>query len=597
MDVNGRHPNKRLKTDHAGGGHRGRLTIRSLVTFGRAAFHPPMRRRAPADLVDESVVPDSTAELHHKTPHAQRQHNRDLDMLPPTASHDRPIKSLPPPTALQVAQRRALYHYGPRLDPRILSRHHVPRLRVDVHVGTSHGATTGLALSNVREAREGDENAEMNSPGNPLPSSTLAINVPDNNTDEEHMLTRVVSVRRRRLVCKSTEGSVVIEEKHDGRLRTEIEEFESAFNQIDQEEESVAEPPKYMEVSDDEDDVPPVGPSVLKTNYTIASGGIPTKKKSKAENHFRSTLRGLVCNLMGISEDEYPTRDNCPSDEAVSTFARTKNPRDGPRGYPKLLVDIARGGSAGPWNAACVGIVYDEMKQLGGSSMPPWSDVEEAFKVYLRTLRSKYRHNQNGTGPDREESNTLLRMRKRRAEGWQLHLHIEGVQRHYQRWKNTPILAVSPDRPDFPPSAGQPYKESPDNVFIVRAPWWRNPAVGPWFRVASYLQIAKHYKNGKFTRGNLPAKRVRNYDEVDDRDIDPPKRLPVNFYSPAWLTEERRKEYEVLPEFDITLPEEVIRQKRPSAWSFGSHTWVSSKDDASRRYEDGGGKTGSEDDE
>lgn len=96
-------------------------------------------------------------------------------------------------------------------------------------------------------------------------------------------------------------------------------------------------------------------------------------------------------------------------------------------------------------------------------------------------------------------------------------------------------------------------------MFIVRAPWWRNPAVGPWFRVASYLQIAKHYKNGKFTRGNLPAKRVRNYDEVDDRDIDPPKRLPANFYSPAWLTEERRKEYEVLPEFDITLPEEVIR--------------------------------------
>lgn len=115
---------------------------------------------------------------------------------------------------------------------------------------------------------------------------------------------------------------------------------------------------------------------------------------------------------MGISEDDYPTRDNCPSDEAVSTFARTKNPRDGPRGYPKLLVDIARGGPAGPWNAACVGIVYDEMKQLGWSSMPPWSDVEEAFKVYLRTLRSKYRRNQNGTGPDREESNTLLRMRK-----------------------------------------------------------------------------------------------------------------------------------------------------------------------------------------
>ncbi|KAI5821968.1 hypothetical protein K523DRAFT_422270 [Schizophyllum commune Tattone D] len=548
------HSAKRLKLGDTGG-HRydRRPSVRSLFAFGRPGICPPaLRRHAPRYVSILAGVANASEDLPHKPPHNASNLNPDIDIRDGITNTAHTSKN---PSSDDAAATRASTHrtilcrFGPRMDPRILNRRQKPRIQRSPALSGGNRPEPARAEVPDRQPRPPTQNIE--------------------DVDEEDFHPgRLVNVQRRRLPRDPSRSPAAgTLHKDQDPPRNELDEFEAAFQQIDQEpSESDDEHAMYANEGDpDADTQPPVvGPSKLKTTVKVTPSGRKKKVKSPEELDFRMNVRAVTTHLLGISQGEYPTDDHTPSEEIIETFERTEDPADGPRGQPDFLIDIARDKVKNDWNTACVGIIYDELKTLDKKSLPPLEDVSETFFTFLRYLRTKYLQQRDGKGPSREHSNTLLRMHKifdRRRQGWKLHLHIPGVKDHYKTWKKLSYRIVSPDRPKFSTDdqAGTRYKESKDIVYSAQTPIWRNPAEEPWIRIGSYLQIAAHFRDGKGTRGNLPAKRVRNYYEVN-YDMKAPPRLPVNFYNPIWLTESRRKELKVRPAFDTTLPLALIRE-------------------------------------
>ncbi|KAI5821705.1 hypothetical protein K523DRAFT_359039 [Schizophyllum commune Tattone D] len=270
---------------------------------------------------------------------------------------------------------------------------------------------------------------------------------------------------------------------------------------------------------------------------------------------------------MELPKGACPTAENLPSQRDIRRYEASRNPDDGPRGQPKLLIDIGRTGPSTIWNLACVDVVYDELRRVEDTSLPPKADVQEAFHAYMQTLHTKYVRERDGTKPSRLKTNTKSRMRsayERRLEGWRLHVHLPDARKHLDQWEELSADVVSPDRPTFvtddEPAPHYDESKRQQFIYVSRRPHWRNPAEDPWFYVGSLLQWSTHFKkNGKARRGNYPAQRIRNHIEID-YSIPAPSNLPINFYDPGWLTESRRKALEPKPAFDTTLSVEIIRQ-------------------------------------
>ncbi|KAL1739526.1 hypothetical protein HDZ31DRAFT_77531, partial [Schizophyllum fasciatum] len=501
--------------------------------------------------------------LPHKTPHPAQDPDLDVIMGDATvhsSGTSRPslYRGIPSLPARGPARSAAIYRFGPRLDPRILHRHQGPRFgavgreRKERRSSPPPGHPTGNGAHVETAGPRGFGARQREAP----PSSSYdACNGgsggggADDEEDEDDGRGRIASVQRHPLPGEGSRSLTSTPRVIRNEPMEEPDEFAAAFEEIDQEE-NVAGPSKYINVSDDEEqaDPLPVGPSRLGIVLQTARSGRTRKAKTTSECHFRMVIRSLVDSMMELPKGACPTAENFPLQRDIRRYEASRNPDDGPRGQPKLLIDIGRTGPSTIWNLACVDVVYDELRRIEDTSLPPKADVQEAFHAYMQTLHTKYIRERDGTKPSRLKTNTKSRMRsayERRLEGWRLHLHLPGASKHFDQWEELSADVVSPDRPTFvtddEPAPHYDESKRQQFIYVSRRPHWRNPAEDSWFYVGSLLQWSTHFKkNGKARRGNYPAQRIRNHLEID-YSIPAPSNLPINFYDPGWLTESRRK--------------------------------------------------------
>ncbi|KAI5822301.1 hypothetical protein K523DRAFT_409738 [Schizophyllum commune Tattone D] len=299
------YPAKRLKTYRPGAAeHRpgGRPSLRSILRLGRAAFHPPVRRRnvLRPDYIpitgDDKHVAD---ELPHKTPHPAQDSDLDITMgdatVHSTGTSRPPLyRGTPSLPARGSARSAAIYRFGPRLDPRILHRHRGPRFgavgreRKELRLSPPPGHATGNG-ANVETAGPRNTGAKQQEP---LPSTSHACNGDsgsggggaDDEDDEEDGRGRIVSVQRHPLPGEGSRSSISTPPSIHNEPMAEPDAFEAAFEEIDQEE-NVAGPSKYTDISDDEEqaDPLPVGPSRLGIVLQTARSGRTRKAKTTTD--------------------------------------------------------------------------------------------------------------------------------------------------------------------------------------------------------------------------------------------------------------------------------------------------------------------------